>query len=74
MNKEKLKKLSLQLTADRNNYMTAFKHNIDMYIAEKDITMRELSEVADIPYSTLNTFIYGNAKDCNLSTAVKLAM
>ena len=73
MNKEKLKKLSLKLSADRNNYMLAFRHNIDMYISEKDITIRELSEVADIPYSTLNTFIYGNSKDCNLSTAVKLA-
>lgn len=73
MNQEKLKKLSLNLTADRNDYMSAFRHNIDMYIAEKDITIRELSEVADIPYSTLNTFIYGTSKDCNLSTAVKLA-
>lgn len=73
MNKEKLKQMSLKLSANRDNFMLAFKHNIDMYIAEKDITMRELSEVADIPYSTLNTFIYGNSKDCNLSTAVKLA-
>lgn len=73
MNKEKLKKLSLKLTADRDDYMTAFRHNVDMYIAEKDITIRELSEVADIPYSTLNTFLYGTSKDCNLSTAVKLA-
>lgn len=73
MDKEKFKKLSLKLSADRNDYMTAFRRNIDMYIAEKDITIRELSETADIPYSTLNTFIYGTSKDCNLSTAVKLS-
>lgn len=73
MEKEKLKKLSLKLTTNRNDFMSAFRHNIDMYIAEKDITIRELSEAADIPYSTLNTFIYGTSKDCNLSTAVKLA-
>lgn len=73
MEKEKLKKLSLNLTSDRNDYMSSFRHNIDMYMAEKDITMRELSEAADISYSTLNTFVYGTSKDCNLSTAVKLA-
>ena len=73
MEKEKLKKLSLNLTTDRNDYMKAFRKNIDMYIAEKDITLREISEAADIPYSTLNTFVYGNSADCKLSTAVKLA-
>lgn len=71
--KEKLKKMSMLLTANRNDYMSAFRHNIDMYIEEKDITLRELSELAEIPYSTLNTFVYGQSKDCNLSTAVKLA-
>lgn len=73
MKKEKLMKMSLNLTSDRNDYMSAFRHNVDMYIAEKDITIREVSEVADISYSTLNTFLYGTSKDCNLSTAVKLA-
>jgi len=53
--------------------MSAFRKNIDMYIAEKDITLREISEAADIPYSTLNTFVYGKSTDCKLSTAVKLA-
>lgn len=53
--------------------MKAFRQNIDMYIAEKDITIREVAEVADISFDTLKTFIYGDAKDCKLSTAVKLA-
>ena len=73
MKKEKLKKLSLKLTADRENYMSAFRHNVDMYVAEKDIKLREIAEEADIPFSTLNTFLYGDASDCKLSTAVKLA-
>ena len=73
MNDEKLKKLSLNLVADKNDYMSAFKKNIDMYINEKDIKLREISEKADIPFETLKSFIYGNSKDCKLSTAVKLA-
>lgn len=53
--------------------MSAFRKNIDMYVADKDITLREIAEAADIPYSTLNTFLYGTSNDCKLSTAVKLA-
>jgi DNA-binding Xre family transcriptional regulator len=53
--------------------MSAFKSNIDMYLAEKDITIRSLSEEADIPFETLKNFLYGNTQDCKLSTAVKLA-
>lgn len=73
MEREKLKKLSLKLTANRENYMDSFRKNVDMYIREKDITIREVAETADIPFSTLNTFLYGDAKDCKLSTAVALA-
>lgn len=73
MEKEKLRKLSLNLTTDRNDYMKAFRKNIDMYVSQKDITLKEIAEEADIPYSTLNTFLYGTSTDCKLSTAVKLA-
>lgn len=59
--------------ANKNDYMKAFRQNIDMYIAEKDITIREISEISDISFDTLKSFIYGDAKDCKLSTAVKLA-
>ena len=59
MHNEKLNKLSLKLVADKTNYMSAFKKNIDMYINEKDIKLREISEKADIPFETLKSFIYG---------------
>ena len=59
--------------SDKTNYMHAFRQNIDMYLAEKDITLKEVSEAADISFDTLKTFVYGDAKDCKLSTAVKLA-
>lgn len=73
MNNEKLKKLSLKLVSDKDNWMSSFRKNIDMYISEKDITIKEISEVADVNFETLKSFIYGDAKDCKLSTAVKLA-
>lgn len=73
MNNEKLKKLSLNLVTNPDDFMQAFRKNVDMYIAEKDITIREVSEVADIPFDTLKSFIYGDTKECKLSTAVKLA-
>lgn len=73
MNKEKLKKISRNLSANSNDFMSAFRKNMFMYIEEKDITIKEISEEADVPFSTLNTFLYGDSKDIKLSTAVKLA-
>lgn len=73
MNKEKLKKISRNLSANPDDFMSAFRKNMFMYIEEKDITIKDISEEADIPFSTLNTFLYGDSKDIKLSTAVKLA-
>lgn len=53
--------------------MSSLKKNVDLYVAEKDITLKEIAEVADIPYKTLTNFLYSTSKDCNLSTVVKLA-
>lgn len=74
MEKQKLNQLSQKLTADRNNYMKSFRHNLDLYIAEKDITIREISELSDVPYSTMHTLLYGDAADAKLSTVVKLSI
>ena len=73
MNKEKLKKISRNLSANSDDFISAFRKNMFMYINEKDITIKDISEEADIPFSTLNTFLYGDSKDIKLSTAVKLA-
>ena len=73
MNKEKLKKISKNLSANSDDFMSAFRKNMFMYIDEKDITIKDISEEACIPFSTLNTLLYGNSKDIKLSTAVKLA-
>lgn len=73
MNKEKLKKISRNLSANSNDFMSAFRKNMFMYINEKDITIKDISEESDVPFSTLNTLLYGNSKDIKLSTTVKLA-
>lgn len=68
-----LRKLSKNLITDEDNYMHSFRENIRMYIDNKDITLSEIAELADMPESTLKTFVYNGGKDCHLSTAIKLA-
>ena len=43
MENELLKKLSMDLCADKHNYMKSFRKNVDMYISQKEITLREVS-------------------------------
>lgn len=73
MEKKKLNELSIKLTSNRDDFMYSFRKNVDLYVAEKDITLSNIAESADIPFSTLRTFLYGDSNDCKLSTAVKLA-
>ena len=68
-----LRKLSKNLIADPDDYIRSFRENIRMYVDQKEITLADIAEKADMPESSLKSFVYGNAKDCHLSTAVKLA-
>ena len=60
MNKEKLKKISKNLSANFDDFMSAFRKNMFMYLEEKGITIKDISEESDVPFSTLNTFLYGD--------------
>lgn len=71
--KSELRAMSKNLIAEPDNYIHSFRKNLDMYIERKEITLAEVAEEADIPLATLKSFLYGNSKDCHLSTAVKLA-
>lgn len=73
LEKKKMLEISKNLIADKNDFMSAFRKNIFMYLKEKDLTINELSELADVPYATLKNFLYTNSKDANLSNAVKLS-
>ena len=70
---KQLRKLSKNLVAEPDNYIHSFRKNLDMYISQKEITLAELAELADLPLSTLRSFVYGDSKDCHVSTVVKLA-
>lgn len=71
--KKKLAELSLNLTANHVDFMSAFRCNMYMYLDNKNITLAELSEISQIPYATLRTILYSNSRDTNLSNAIKLA-
>ena len=70
---ETLRKMSRNLVAEPEDYMHSFRKNLYMYIDRKDISLQEVAELADLPVGTLKTFMYGDASECRLSTAVKLA-
>lgn len=56
------------------NYIDAFRRHLDALMLEHDYTIKETSEIADISFDTFKTFLYDKeAKDCRLSTAIKLA-
>lgn len=73
MKNEKLKEISMNLCSDKQNYMSSFRKNVDMYVSDREITLREIAEKADMPFDTLKNFLYKDSADCKLSTAAKLA-
>lgn len=73
LEREKLLALSQRLIREPDNYMHSFRENVRMYLDEKQITLAEVAELADLPESTLKSLVYGQAADCHISTAIKLA-
>lgn len=61
------------LVSNPTNFVDSFRKNIFHLMETRDLSIRELAEKADMPFETLKSFLYGNSKDCKLSTAVKLA-
>ena len=53
--------------------MKSFRSNLDKFLQEREITYSNLAEEAGISFSTLKTLMASSGKDCNLSTAIKLA-
>lgn len=71
---EKTKKeLPEQLVTNEEDYINALRKNLFLYIDRKDVTLAELAEAAEMPVSTLRSFLYGYSNDCYVSTVVKLA-
>lgn len=72
MREDKLKELSTKLCSG-DNYMSNLQKNLDLYVKDPEITMRDIADKANIPFSTLNNIIYKNPKDVKLSTVVALS-
>lgn len=73
MKKDRIKEISTHLSVNRVNYMLSFRGNLHEFLNEPDMTVYKLADEANLPYSTLNSLLYGNSNDTKLSTAVALA-
>lgn len=71
--KKRLRALSRYLIANPDNYMDSFRKNVQMYIDQKDVTIMQLAEAADISENTLKSFLYGDNQDCRLHNVIRLA-
>ena len=73
MKNKKNEHFTENLVSNPTNFIDSFRKNIFYLMETRDLSLRELSEKADMPFETLKSFLYGNSKDCKLSTAVKIA-
>jgi hypothetical protein len=70
---EKIWEIAQNFVSNKNDVMDAFRKNCFMILEAKCITLREWAELADISFSTLNSFLYGNSKTCDINLPIKLA-
>lgn len=73
MKNQKNQNIYLDLVANYGNYMESLRNNIGLLRTHYGWSVRVLAEKANISEDTLQTFLKGKSKDCNLSTVVKLA-
>jgi DNA-binding XRE family transcriptional regulator len=62
-----------KLVSESENYMDAFRYNVGILRNNYGWSVRMLAEKADLSADTLNGFLKGTSRDCNLVTAFKLA-
>lgn len=53
--------------------MDALRHNIDLYVEDKGITLNDISERSGLSVSTISNVLYKDSKDVMLGTAIALA-
>lgn len=69
----KSQNIYLDLVSNCGNYMESLRYNVGLLRSYYGWSVRVLAEKSDMSEDTLQTFLKGKSKDCNLSTAVKLA-
>lgn len=65
--------IRLNLVANDIDYMKSLVENIQLLRTHNGWSVRVLAERADMSFDTLQNFLKGKSKDCNLSTVVKLS-
>lgn len=70
---EKIWEIAQNFVSNKDDVMDAFRKNCFMILEAKGITLREWAELADVSFSTLNSFLYGNSKTCDINLPIRLA-
>ena len=69
---KKINKYDSQMSPRRHiDFVNNIKENLNN--CDEELTLPEIAENADIPFSTLKNILYDNSTDCKLSTTSKLA-
>lgn len=71
--KEKLEQISQNLTKNKDDFSLAFRKNLNLYISDNEITLSDISNDSDIPWNTLNSFLYGKSNNLRIDNVVRLA-
>ena len=66
-------KTATRLSVNRENYMESMRENIQMYLTDMGMSLNEFSEYVNVPYSTLNSIMYGKSNDVKFSTVLSIA-
>lgn len=71
---EKLKQISTKLIrSDKTDDIATLRQNVEMYVQDPDITIRDISEQSGVPIPTINNLLYKDKQGIRLSTAIALA-
>lgn len=75
MEKENTKKKSTNsvITDGKPSYLNNMRNYLYQYLEYPGRTVAKLSEMADLPKTTVENLLYGKTEDCKLSTALAIA-
>lgn len=73
MERENKTNFSEKISLEKDDYMKNIRDNLYNYLKSSDTTLVKFAEESDVTVSALNNILYGNPKDCKLSTVIKIA-
>lgn len=66
-------KTAAKLVVNRDDCMRSLQKNLSICMGSMHMSLNEFSEYVEVPYSTLNSIVYGKPKDIKLSTVLSIA-